>query len=154
MRTGSASKVKRLVMPVVTLLSSDLYMQERRSSSSRRSKMSIVKAEKEMKRITKKIAFLLWREEDVLMNNSHPQFCRNVSKINGRVKKNHLQCDRFDPSDAGCLRVFRYLFFFFHHVQPFIPIEIGNYDKNTTNAGDDQKSRILIVTCITAAHRQ
>ena len=71
-----------LVIPVVTLLSRKLYGQERKPSSSRRSRMSAVKAEKAMKRITKKSAFLLWSEEDAVMNNSLPRFYRRISTIN------------------------------------------------------------------------
>ena len=50
--------------------------------------MSAVKAEKAMKRITKKSAFLLWSEEDAVMNNSLPRFRHRISTINGLVKKN------------------------------------------------------------------
>jgi hypothetical protein len=67
--------------------------------------MSIVKAEKAIKRITKTIAFLFLNEENAIMNNSHPRFSRKVIIINGLVKKNHLHWNRFGPSDA-LVRVF------------------------------------------------
>jgi hypothetical protein len=62
--------------------------------------MSIVKAEKAMKKMTKKIAFLFWSEEDAIMNNSHPLFFCTIIIMNSPVKKNHLQWNRFGPSDA------------------------------------------------------
>jgi len=52
--------------------------------------MSIVKAEKAMKRITKKTAFLLWSEEDAVINDFSPIFHGRISTINGLVKKNYL----------------------------------------------------------------
>ena len=86
----SILKEKLLVIPVVTLLSRKLYVQERKPSSSRRSRMSAVKAEKAMKRITRNSVFLLWSEEDAVMNNSLPRFWRRINTTNGLVKKNHL----------------------------------------------------------------
>ena len=57
--------------------------------------MSAVKEEKAIKRITKKSVFLLWSEEDAVMNNSLPRFYSRISTINGLVKKKHLQWKRW-----------------------------------------------------------
>lgn len=39
----------------------------------------------------KKRSFLLWSEEDAVINNSLPRFHHRISAINSLVNKNHLQ---------------------------------------------------------------
>jgi hypothetical protein len=70
--------------------------------------MSAVKAKKAMKSTTKKSAFLLWSEEDAVMNNSLPLFYRRISTINGLVKKikksqnSDLKCGKITGEEINC----------------------------------------------------
>jgi hypothetical protein len=41
---------------------------------------------------------------------------------------------------------------FFQCLLPFIPVKIGNHDKNTADTGYDQERRVLLITGITAAY--